>query len=72
MTTKYGDFDKDVEDIDIDSLTKEEKIRLEKYQSENCTSRCGNDIDCPHEEEFLEQLQHERVENYAKSITQPN
>ena len=25
---------------------------LEDYLGEHCTSRCGNDIDCPHEVEF--------------------
>jgi len=60
------------EDIDIDQLTLEERLRLAQYQETHCTSRCYNDIDCPHEEEFLEQLQRERVENYAKSITQAN
>ncbi len=44
---------------DYDGVTKE---RLEKYLSDVCTSGCGNDFDCPHEEMFFEAINDEIME----------
>ena len=39
---------------DIEDFDGETKERMEKYLSMVCTSSCGNDYDCPHEEQFFE------------------
>ena len=54
----------------IHDLPPELKARWEKWSDGLCTSRCGNDIDCPHEEEFLAMLDEELLT--AKQITQHN
>ena len=42
--------------------------KFEAYLSENCTSRCYNDIDCPHEAEFL-QFANEEAAEAADALT---
>jgi len=39
---------------DIEDFDGETKERMENYLSQVCTSSCGNDYECPHEEMFLE------------------
>lgn len=35
-------------------MSKEQEKQMQKYCEEHCTSGCGKDIDCPHEEQFME------------------
>ena len=39
-----------------EQLDEKQTKRFEKYLQESCTSGCGNDFDCPHEEEFFDML----------------
>jgi hypothetical protein len=45
-----------MQEIDIDDLTPSQKLEMEKYCQENCTSDCGRNQDCPHEEQYIEML----------------
>lgn len=44
---------------DIDNLTEREQMKLETYLNTHCTSRCFNDIECQHEQEFIDILNEE-------------
>ena len=45
-----------------ENLTDREETKLDNYLAIHCTSRCGNDIDCPHVEEFIDLLNDEIIE----------
>lgn len=52
-----------MDEITFEDLTPKEKLEMERYCSENCTSDCGRNKDCPHEEQFIEMI------NEAKRLT---
>lgn len=57
----------------IDDLPQALYARWEKWSDGLCTSSCGNDYDCPHEEDFLEIANKEaEVVLEAKKLTQHN
>lgn len=48
-------------ELEAHNFTEDEQKRFDKCLDSNCTSRCGNDIDCPHEEYMLGVFLEERL-----------
>ncbi len=44
---------------DVSQLTNKQVRQLNSYLEEHCTSRCQDDMDCPHESEFIDILNRE-------------